>query len=334
MVEKAYERNKFTKTYTNADIALLAETDELHEYPNGATIKRILERMVTKYKVKEYERIAKISVTHIYNIRQTPIYLRITKRYDKTKPTAVTIGERRKPEPNGKPGYVRVDTVHQGDKEKDIKGRYTKGVYHINMIDEITQYEIIAAVEKISEAYLKIILEYLLENFPFVIHEFHSDNGSEYINEMVVTLLNKLLIKLTKSRSRKSTDNALVEGKNGSIIRKWMGYGFIEQKHANKINEDFYFTCFNEYINYHKPCAFATDIVDKRGKVKKVYKQENYQTPYEKFKSLPNATQYLKKGITFEKLDEIAMKHTDNEMARIVQEERRKLFDVILPIGL
>jgi len=326
---KNYERNSFTTVYTNEDIKLLAKTDALYEYPNGAALKKTLKRMATEYKVKEYERVSRISVTHIYNLRQSPIYLRINKRYEKTKPRVVNIGERKKPEPNGKPGYLRVDTVHQGDKEKDEKGRYIKGVYHINMVDEIVQFEFIGAVEKISESYLAPLLETLLDFYPYVIIEFHSDNGGEYINEIVVTLLNKLLIKLTKSRSRRSNDNALAESKNGSIIRKWMGYGFIEQKHAERINT-FYFGYFNEFINYHRPCAFATEIKDKKGKIKKVYKEKDYMTPYEKLKSLPNAKQYLKHGVTFEILDKIAMRHTDNDMARIVQEERRKLFDEII----
>lgn len=329
---KEYKRNTFTKTYSPKDISLLAKTDELHDYPNGAALKKVLKRMAIDYKVKEFERIAKISVSHIYILRHTPVYLRMNKRYEKTKPTVVNIGERRKPQPNGKPGYIRVDTVHQGDEDK--KGTYTKGVYHINMVDEVVQFEFVAAVEKISEAYLTPILEILLEFFPFKIKEFHSDNGSEYINGVVVTLLNKLLVKLTKSRSRRTNDNALVEGKNGSIIRKWIGYGFIEQKHADRINKTFYFSSFNEYINYHRPCGFATEIIDKKGKIKKVYKTEDYMTPYEKLKSLPNAKQYLKEGITFEMLDKIAMSKNDNEMAQLVQEERRKLFEYILPISL
>lgn len=342
---KEYERHTFDKIYSSGDISLLAKTDELHDYPNGAALKKILERMVTKYKVLEFEKIAKISVSHIYTLRHTPVYLRMNKRYEKTKPTVVNIGERRKPQPNGKPGFLRVDTVHQGDEEKDVKGishkgtnhfevSYTKGVYHINMVDEVVQFEFVGAVEKISEAYLTLLLEILIEFFPFKIIEFHSDNGSEYINGIVVQLLNKLLIKLTKSRSRKTNDNALVEGKNGSIIRKWMGYGFITQKHAEKINNTFYFSSFNEYINYHRPCAFATEIIDKKGKIKKVYKTEDYMTPYDKLKSLPDAKKYLKSGITFEQLDKIAMRKTDNEIAQLVQEERRKLFEYILPISL
>ena len=286
----------------------------------------------TWVKAKEYERIARISVSHIYILRKTLLYQKITKQYSKTKPRIVNIGERRKPVPNGKPGYIRVDSVHQGDEENG-KGKYIKGVYHINMVDEITQTEFVGAVERISEEQLVPLLEALIECYPFIIHEFHADNGSEYINKQVAAMLNRLYIKLTKNRSRHCTDNALVEGKNGSIIRKWLGYGHIEQKHAKRINE-FYFGIFNEYINYHRLCAFPKEIPDpkKPGKTKKVYKQEDYMTPYQKLKSLPNAKQYLKPGITFEQLDKIAMRHTHNEMAQKVQEERRKLFNDIIPI--
>lgn len=327
---REYKRNSFVRVYTDSDIKLLAETDELHNFPNGCSLKRTLERMVTVYKAKEYERIAKISVTHIYTLRRSLIYQRVTKHYEKTKPSVVNIGEREKPAPHGKPGFLRVDSVHQGDKE-DGRGKYEKGVYHINMVDEVTQGEFIGAVEKISEGFLLPMLEALIDCYPFVIHEFHADNGSEYINHQVAAMLNRLLIRLTKSRARKTNDNALAEGKNGAIIRKWIGYGHIEQKHAARINA-FYFGVFNEYLNYHRVCAFSREIPDDKGKIKKVYKQEDYMTPYEKFKSLPNAKQYLKPGITFEQLDQIAMRHTDNQMARIVQEERRKLFDEIIPI--
>lgn len=124
-----------------------------------------------------------------------------------------------------------MDTVHQGDQDGQ------KGLYHINMVDEVTQFEFIGCCEKISERYLAPLLELLLELFPFRVVEFHCDNGSEYVNEQVVEILNREMIKLTKSRPRKTNDNALVEGKNGSIIRKWLGYGYIEQKYAPVINE-------------------------------------------------------------------------------------------------
>lgn len=330
-----YNRHKFNRIYSDEDIRLLAHTDEIHDYPNGAALKKIFKRMAVVYRCKEYEKISNISVTQIYNLRHhSAVYRRLTKKYEKTKPVVVNIGERRKPEPNGIPGYLRVDTVHQGDEVGQGKQGQSdkKGVYHINIVDEVTQSEFLGAAEKISEAFLIPILERLIECFPFEIHEFHADNGGEYINYQVANMLNNLLIKLTKSRSRRTNDNALVESKNGSIIRKWIGYGYIAQKHADKIN-NFYFNFFNEYLNFHRPCGYAVlkEDKNKKGKIRKVYPTDNYQTPYDKFKSLPNAEMYLKEGISFFMLDKIAMRYTDNQMAEIIQKERDKLFDEIMP---
>ena len=134
----------------------------------------------------------------------------------------MTIGERRRPDPQGQPGYLRVDTVHQGDRPG------AKGVYHINAVDEVTQWQIVAATARISEAWLEPVLAALLRQFPFRIRGFHSDNGSEFINATVAKLLDKLLIEQTKSRPRKSGDNGLVETKNGAVIRKHIGFGHIQ----------------------------------------------------------------------------------------------------------
>lgn len=323
--ERLYKRNRFNKRYSMEDIRLLAETDELHSFPNGVALKKILKRMAEMYGDKRYENISNISMQHIYNMRKSVPYLRITKNYKKTKPAVVNIGERRRPEPNGIPGYLRVDTVHQGDKDGQ------KGVYHINTVDEVTQFEFVGAVEQISESYLVPLLTRLIESYPFRIVGFHADNGSEYMNSRVARLLNKLLIKLTKSRPRHCNDNALAETKNGSILRKWLGYQFIEQKYAGKINR-FYFGCFHEYINYHRPCGFATRLQDKKGKVKKIYRQDDFKTPYEKLKSIPGSSKHLKEGITFATLDKIVYSKTDNEMAAVVQKQRSRLFEQISPV--
>jgi len=117
---------------------------------------------------------------------------------------------------------------------------------------------------------------------------------------------------------------------SNTILYLSLGYGHIEQKHAEKVNI-FYFAHIHDYLNYHRSCAFPTRIKDekKKGKYKTVYKTQNYMTPYEKLKSLPNAKQYLKPGVTFEQLDIIAKKHTDNEMAQVVQDARYQLFKTI-----
>lgn len=316
-------RNSFTTRYTHEDILLLAQTDECHQTLSGPATKKLFERGYEVFKDNRHERLVNISVAHIYNLRKTHCYQNKRRYFTKTQRSVVTIGERRKPNPNGQPGYLRLDTIHQGDQDQ------VKGVYHINAVDEVTQMEVICAVEKISENYLIPVLEQFIELFPFEIKEIHSDNGSEYINHTVARLLNKLFIELTESRARQSNDNALVESKNGSIVRKWLGYCHIPQRYAPRINAFFKYALV-PYINYHRPCHYAVIKRDeKTGKQRKIYPYENRMIPYEKFKSLPDAQPYLKAGITFAELDKIATKETDLEAARKVQKAREKLFRLI-----
>jgi len=312
--------NGLEQFYTAEDIKLLAQLDQRHDTPNGFMIKKLCERAYHCFDDIAYERLSYISVSHIYNLRKSSGYKKYRCHYEKTKSTkGIHIGERRKPQANGKPGYIRIDTVHQGD----LDGR--KGVYHINAVDEVTQFEVVVSVEKISEHYLIPALEILLASFPFNIINFHSDNGSEYVNKTVAGLLGKLLIEFTKSRPRQSNDNALAEGKNAAIVRKVFGYTHIPQRYAQLLNE-FNQAALNPYVNYHRPCLYPTIIIDNKGKQKKKYEYKNMMTPYDKLKSLPDAQQYLKAGITFKELDDISNAMTDNEAADFLQQQRSILF--------
>lgn len=320
-----YGRNTFAKRYTHNDVLLLAQTDEAHQTLSGPATKKLFERAYHVYGEPAYERLATISVSHIYNLRKGDFYTRQRRHFTKTQKSVVPIGERRKPTPQGRPGFIRIDTVHQGDQDKE------KGVYHINAVDEVTQFEVVCSVEKISERYLIPVLEELLAAFPFTIINFHSDNGSEYINSVVAKLLNKLHIQMTKSRARHSNDNALAESKNGCIVRKYLGYVHIPQKWAPLINE-FYRKHLTPYINFHRPCYYAEIKIDAKGKEKKIYPYKCMMTPYEKLKSLPNATGYLKAGISFEVLDKHMFAQSDLQAAKALKQARHVLFKQIFSV--
>ena len=315
--KSAARRNSFAEKYTKKDRELLAATDNAHGRLSGPATKALFERQYEVFKDERFSRLKDISSSHIYNLRGNRSYLMRAKTFSKTRAASSAIGIRRRPEPQGLPGQVRVDSVHQGDKDKE------KGVYHINLVDEVLQWEIVLCVEKISEAYLLPMLEEALLSFPVIVLGFHSDNGSEYINGKVAKLLNKLLIEQTKSRSGRSGDNALVEGKNGSVIRKHMGYWHIEQKYAPLINE-FYREHFNDYLNFHRPCGFATVTMDGRGKWRRKY--ETYQTPYERLKFVDPKGKCLREGVSFKSLDEKAFKRSDNEAADEMQRAKERLF--------
>lgn len=312
----------FVRRYTAEDILLLAVVDALHGTLSGTTTRKLCERAFQIHGDARYERLAGISNGHLYNLRRHKTYQSKRGSFDKTRPTKVNIGERRKPSPDGCPGYLRVDSVHQGDLDR------IKGLYLINAVDEVTQFQAVFAVEHISEAYLLPVLEAMIDAFPFVIRGFHSDNGSEYINHKVAQLLKKLLIEQTKSRSRQTNDNALAESKNASTVRKYLGYSHIPQHCASQVNT-FTVEVLSPYLNFHRPCHFPIEYVDKKGKIRKRYRYQDMMTPYEKLRSLPEVGSYLKPGTTVEKLDAIAAECSDNEAAQRLNETRTELFQFI-----
>ena len=159
----------FERRYTGADIRLLAEADAALGDMSGPATRAVMRREFEVFSQRRFERLARLSNGHLYNLRRSRTYQRKRTTFTKTRPTPVAIGERRKPRPDGQPGFLRVDTVHQGD----LDG--VKGVYHINTVDEVTQYEHIGCVQAISERFLLPVLEANLQAYPFPIQGFHTD---------------------------------------------------------------------------------------------------------------------------------------------------------------
>ena len=318
---RASRRRRFPRRYTPDDIARLAAVDAAHEGLSGPAVRRILEREFEVYDKADYQRLASISASHIYNLRRTRAYREHHVHHTKTRAAAVSIGERRKPDPRGRPGYLRVDTVHQGDTET------SKGLYHINAVDTVTQWQVVGCCETIAEAHLKPVLEAMLHQFPFRVRGFHSDNGSEFLNYRVARLLDKMRVEeFTKSRAHRSTDNALVEGKNGAVVRKHIGHEPIAAEHAEKFQR-FYTADFNPYLNYHRPCGFATVETASNGKRRRRYRLADYRTPCEKLLSLDAVESHLKPGITVAFLQQQARRMSDTEYALRMQQRKRKLLD-------
>lgn len=314
---RAYRRRRFPQRYTAVDIELLAEVDTAQETLSGPATQKILQREFHDFSDQRFQRLAELSVAQLYRLRQSRVYRAKRVAYQHTRPTQVAIGERRKPDPQGQPGYLRVDTVHQGDQDG------VKGLYHINAVDEVTQWQVVGATAQISEAWLEPLLEAMLEQFPFRIRGFHSDNGSEFINHTVSKLLNKLLVEQTKSRPRHSNDNGLAETKNGWVIRKHIGYGHIASQHAEAFQQ-FYRTHFNPYLNFHRPCGVPEICRTAKGKQKRVYRW--YATPWEILRQLPGLAQHLRAELTIAELEKRSRQASDTQAARDMQKAKHKLF--------
>ena len=277
-------RTSFSRKYQPADVALLAQTDSWHDTLSGPATQVLLRRAFGTFGDPRYERLSQISVSHLYNLRASPSYLKQRSVWHGTRSSAAPIGIRKAPAPHGLPGYIRIDTVHQGDQDG------IKGVYHINAVDIVTQWELVASVERISEAYLLPVIALLLQGFPFLIRGFHSDSGSEYINHEVAELLEKLRVEFTKSGPRHIDDNALAESKNGAVI---------------------------------------LDTLEAKGKIRKTYPRELIMTPFQRLQSIDHYTQHLKAGITAARLEHQATSMSNNQAAQQVQQARKRLFQSI-----
>ena len=313
----------FPCRYTPYDAALLAEVDEAFGQLSGPATKVVLWRMYHVYGDRRFKRLAGISNGHIYNLRKSRAYRtgRLTLR--ETRSTPVGFGVRRKPRPDGRPGFLRVDTVHLGD----LGGR--KGAYVINVVDEVTQFQHLGAVPRITQHFMVPVLKDLISAFPFTVKAFHADNGSEYINCEVADLLNRLHIPtFTKSRPRRSNDNALVGSKNGSVVRRWLGHIHVSHDLVPQLDA-FLRDSLCPLLNFHRPCLFPTEVTSASGRVRKTYRQDDVATPYQHFRSLAGAEGFLRPGVTFKALDQLASTTTDLDAAKGVQRARDALFRAI-----
>lgn len=276
----------FARRFTPEDVALLARVDRQMGDLSGPAIACVLRRQFELFGDARFERLASISPAHIYNLRKNRRYVELRRKHTKTRSTrAATIGVRKAPAPEGRPGFIRIDSVHQGDQDGH------KGLYPINAVDCVTQWQVVATVQNLSEAFLLPVLRQMLEQFPFVLLGFHADNGSEFVNHQVAGLLEKLRIEFTRSRPRHSNDNGLAETKNGAVVRKLFGYGHIPQHHAAPFNA-FCQDYLNPFLNLHRPCLFATTLPDptKPGRIKRVYSPKEVMTPLERLCRLPTAS--------------------------------------------
>ena len=252
----------FERRYTRAGIRLLAVVDAAMGQMSGPATRALMRRQYEMFGDGRFERLARLSNGHLYNLRRSVTCRRRRTVVGKTQATH--------------------NAMHQGDLDGAKacpRMSPSGGVYHINMVDDVTQFQFVGTVQAISERFLLPVLEGLIEAFPFVVQGIHADNGSEYVNHRVAALLNKLRIgEFTKSRPRHCNDNALAESKNASVVRKHLGHGHLPRRFAPVVNE-FTQRALSPFLNYHRPCLFPTDTLDDKGRVTKRYRDRDVMTP-------------------------------------------------------
>jgi hypothetical protein len=108
------------------------------------------------------------------------------------------------------------------------------------------------------------------------------------------------------------------------VIRKHLGGGPIGAEHAEAFQK-FFTAHLNPYLNFHRPCGFATIRAGARGRRKRLYPADDYRTPCEKLTSLANWERFVKPGLEAEQLHRVAHKLSDTEAARKMQKAKLAL---------
>ena len=296
-------RRPFPRRYADADIELLAEIDALHGSLSGPTARKLCARACHLFGDRRFERLAGISNGHLYNLRRSAVYRRFRGALPgRTCPVPPTPRDGREAGLFGLPGHLRVVAAPRGD----LLGL---GGLCVNLVDEVTHFQLVASVERLDAACLAPVLEALPRTLPFAPRDFHAGNGGDRVDRDVAALLRAL-----QAVGRPGSGADLGSGNDGRCFpdRREQVDAFTRQ-------------VLSPYLNYHRLRCFPTERVDPTGRLRKHCGDADIMTPYERLKSLPGAADCLTPGTTLARLDAVAAAMSDNEAARAVNEAHARL---------
>jgi len=183
-----------------------------------------------------------------------------------------------------KPGYVESDTVaHCGG---NLSGSF---IHSYNFVDIATSWSEQAAVMGMGERATVECLDKIKQRMPFNILGVDSDNGGEYINHHLWRYCQKHQLEFTRSRAGKKNDNAHVEQKNYTAIRKVVGYTRLDTEHQLAIMNRIYDGPLRLYLNFFQPTRKrqSKEYDPRSGRARKFYFES--KTPYQRLLEQPDA---------------------------------------------
>lgn len=173
---------------------------------------------------------------------------------------------------DSRPGFIEVDLVaHCGESVED---------FYLNTlmaVDVATGWSEFVGVWGKTQQRVGTAIHHVRQRLPFPLLGLDSDNGSEFINQDLAIWCRREGITFTRSRPYKKNDSCYVEQKNGSIVRRVIGYDRYSSKRAlEALNRTYYLLRW--YINFFQPVMKLVSKTRHGAKVSKVY--DTAQTPY------------------------------------------------------
>ena len=276
--------------YTSNDIFWLAKIWEILDYPCGQRLQPVLAETIDKLKKDKklnipdssLEKLKKISISTT-DERLKPYRKKMIDKMKRingtTKPGSLLkkqIPIRTSSWDEKRAGYCELDTVaHCGD---SLAGEF---INSLNLTDMLTQWTEGAAIMGKAEKRIKDGLEEIEGRLPFRLNGIDPDNGSEFINWQLYNHCVKKQIDFTRGRPYKKNDNAHIEQKNWTHVRKIFGYERLDSQEELDLMNDLYRNELHLYKNFFLPCIKLIDkkrVGKNKEKIKRIY--DKAKTPY------------------------------------------------------
>lgn len=173
-----------------------------------------------------------------------------------------------------KVGFFEIDLVgHEGG---NASGEFA---FTLDFVDVKVQWTEQVAVVNKAQIHVFAGIKTIRRRLPFPLLGYDSDSGSEFINNQLYRYSLQEKITFTRGRAGKKNDNAFVEEKNDSIVRRWVGYGrYDTQEQVDVLNE--FYEVFRLYSNFFVPVQKLKEKVRIGSKIKKVH--DKAATPYKR----------------------------------------------------
>lgn len=175
------------------------------------------------------------------------------------------------------PGWFETDTVgHSGG---NLKGEF---IYSLNITDISSHWSEQAAIWGKSEKATTEQVDRIRKRLPFEMRGLDPDNGGEFINWSLYHYCQRHAINFTRAREYHPNDQAHIEQKNYTAIRKLLGYGRLDKKSQQALMNDLYNNEWRLYLNFFQPTLKLKKKIKNlaTGKCSKTYYRA--QTPYQR----------------------------------------------------
>lgn len=180
------------------------------------------------------------------------------------------------------PGFVEIDLVgHEGG---NASGDFC---HTLDVTDVYSGWTETRAIRNKARVWVVEALEVIAGRLPFALKGIDSDNGSEFINEHLLSYCQQRQLTFTRTRSGRKNDNCYVEQKNYSVVRRAVGYCRYEtEEQLHWLNE--LYDRLRLYTNYFQPVMKLKEKRREGSKVTKKYDQA--QTPYQRLLAAPQVS--------------------------------------------